>query len=149
MPRAMQTTLFLLRRWGPAILMMGLIFTASSIPASSFPSWSGWVDLLLKKGGHMLGYGLLALAVLRGVGGDTKLALRKTLIWVLVYAITDEVHQRFVPGRGPSVLDVLIDGIGASAALLIYKARASNLSDQSSNSSSNSSSSSHPSAGVR
>ena len=31
----------------------------------------------------------------------------------LIYAISDEVHQIFVPGRGPGVKDVLIDFCGA------------------------------------
>lgn len=35
------------------------------------------------------------------------------------YAITDEIHQIFVPGRGPGVLDVLIDSAGACCGSLI------------------------------
>ncbi len=36
------------------------------------------------------------------------------LIACLLYAVSDEVHQHFVPGRGPGILDVLIDFSGAS-----------------------------------
>ena len=43
-----------------------------------------------------------------------------------LYGVTDEVHQMFVPGRGPGALDVLIDSagalIGAAAVLLLLRA---------------------------
>lgn len=35
----------------------------------------------------------------------------------LVYAITDEFHQSFVPGRGPEIRDVLIDTLGSSIGM--------------------------------
>ena len=34
-----------------------------------------------------------------------------------LYAITDEFHQSFVPGRGPQLRDVLIDTIGSSVGI--------------------------------
>lgn len=36
-----------------------------------------------------------------------------------VYAISDEIHQGFVDGRGPGVLDVLLDSFGALIGILI------------------------------
>ena len=36
-----------------------------------------------------------------------------------LYAVTDEVHQYFVPGRGPSAKDVLIDSIGAMIGIAL------------------------------
>lgn len=43
----------------------------------------------------------------------------------VAYAISDEVHQFFVSGRGPQVSDVFIDGLGAligiSLVLIILK----------------------------
>jgi hypothetical protein len=136
-------------RWGPALLMVVLIFAASSIPAGSLPSWEGPVDLAIKKGGHMIGYGLLALAMLRGVGRQKRAAYRIAWVLAVLYAMSDEFHQRFVPGRGASTLDVLIDGLGAAGTLLVHKAWVIRRTAQSSNSSSKSSSSSHPSAGAR
>ena len=38
----------------------------------------------------------------------------------LVYAMLDELHQYFVPGRFMSVNDVLIDSIGITFSTLIY-----------------------------
>ncbi len=40
------------------------------------------------------------------------------LILCLIYAITDEIHQSFVPGRYPTSTDIGYDMLGASVALL-------------------------------
>lgn len=42
--------------------------------------------------------------------------------WIMatIYASTDEIHQMFVAGRGPSVRDVLIDSIGAFFGVLVF-----------------------------
>ena len=37
----------------------------------------------------------------------------------ICYAISDEVHQIFVPGRGPGVIDVCIDGLGVLAGIVV------------------------------
>ena len=106
----------ILLRWLPAILIMAVIFWLSSTPATKLPSFGLW-DTIVKKGSHMLGYGLLALAYGFALRFD-----RRTwwLAWFLavLYAMTDEFHQSFVPGRHPSWVDVfLFDGGGAAIAL--------------------------------
>lgn len=83
-----------------------------------------WADFLVKKGGHMLGYGLLALAYLYAFKlSPTKLKIA----WVLafLYAISDEFHQTFVLGRQGSWMDIAIDSIGATIALLWAKKKIS------------------------
>jgi VanZ family protein len=74
-------------------------------------------DFLVKKGGHMAEYAVLALA-LRHAWGEMK--GRSVLAWgcALAYAVTDELHQAFVPGRHPSAVDALVfDNLGAVLAL--------------------------------
>ena len=112
-------------RWGLALLMMAAIFGFSSIPSVDMPNF-GLLDFLVKKGGHAFGYGLLALCYLLGLKGDSKgINLRWTYAaWTLaaLYSASDEFHQSFVPGRYPSMTDVLIDSLGAAVALfLAYK----------------------------
>ncbi|MBT3315209.1 MAG: VanZ family protein [Anaerolineae bacterium] len=109
--------------WLPATAMMVAIFVFSSIPSDSMPSFD-WADFLVKKGGHMLGYGLLALAYLYAFKlSPTKLKIA----WVLafLYAISDEFHQTFVLGRQGSWMDIAIDSIGATIALLWAKKKIS------------------------
>lgn len=103
-------------KWAPALVIMGIIFLFSSQPSQNLPDF-GLVDRFVKKGGHMLGYGLLALSYWNGFGWERK---KLPLAWLLavLYAATDEFHQSFVSGRHPSVWDVLIfDNLGALISL--------------------------------
>jgi VanZ family protein len=105
-------------RWGMAILMMSAIFVFSSTPGSKLPNF-GFIDTMVKKGGHMLGYALLSAAYWHGLKWDQK---NIGWAWVLavLYAFTDEFHQSFVSGRHPSIIDVaLFDATGAAIGVWI------------------------------
>jgi VanZ family protein len=43
----------------------------------------------------------------------------RALLWVMLYAATDEFHQLFVPSREAAVTDVLIDTAGGALALCL------------------------------
>jgi VanZ family protein len=106
----------LLLRWFPAVLIMAVIFGFSSTPSAELPSY-GLMDFLVKKGAHMLGYGLLALAYWYGLRFEKRRGWL-ALLFAILYASSDEFHQSFVPGRHPSWVDVLgFDGGGALIAL--------------------------------
>ncbi len=45
------------------------------------------------------------------------------LIISLLYAISDELHQFFVPGRDSSIKDIFIDSLGIMLASMIYVIR--------------------------
>jgi VanZ family protein len=93
-------------RWIPAILLMSAIFAFSSIPSTEMPSFD-WADTLIKKGGHVTGYALLALAYWYALGWESKRWWLPILLAVL-YSASDEFHQSFVPGRHSSPVDVLV-----------------------------------------
>lgn len=61
-------------------------------------------------------------------GNGTKVSLALSTLFIFLYAISDEVHQYFVPMREASVIDVLIDTagglIGVAAVLLSIRALA-------------------------
>jgi VanZ family protein len=98
--------------------MMVAIFALSSIPSDSMPSFDLW-DTLIKKGGHFIGYGILAIAYLFWIGKNDRKTVVISFLLTGLYAVSDEFHQTLVPGRNGSILDVLIDGSGALTALWI------------------------------
>jgi VanZ family protein len=106
-----------LRRWGFALIMMAAIFAFSSIPSTEMPYFS-WADVVVKKSGHIVVYSLLALAFWHGFEWRRE---RLWLAWLFsfAYAILDEFHQSFVPGRNAWWVDVAIDSIAAALALWV------------------------------
>ena len=104
-----------LLHWIPAIIMMAVIFIASSTPSTRIPNF-GLADFVIKKSGHAIGYGLLGLAFWYGMKFDR---VRVWHAWVLAvfYATSDEFHQSFVPGRHAWWVDVAIDSFSAALVL--------------------------------
>jgi VanZ family protein len=103
----------LIRRWLPALIWMGLIFFFSAQP--SLPSAPGRWDPLLKKGMHVVAYGILTalyLRALRGSGRDDRVIRVVSVVLAVAYALSDEYHQTFVPGRNGTWVDVAVDGVG-------------------------------------
>lgn len=115
----------ILLRWGPAVAVMLVIFLLSATPSNELPNFGG-VDTLIKKGAHMLGYALLMLCFLRALSrttGSGKLPvgiMALSVALVVVYAMSDEFHQSFVPGRNSRWTDVGIDTIGGMAAMVLW-----------------------------
>ncbi|MGD8554795.1 MAG: VanZ family protein [Anaerolineales bacterium] len=118
-------------RFLPALAIMAIIFYLSSQPASALPHF-GPLDLPLKKAGHMIAYGLLGLAYDFGLAIAPSLRRRRVLALLLatLFAMSDELHQSFVPGRNAWWGDVMIDGLGAALAIYLV-ARYSNSSSNS------------------
>lgn len=116
---------FLIRLWGPAIVVMAVIFLLSATPSSELPNF-GENDTLVKKGAHMLGYALLTLSYVRGVsrilaeGKQTWKVVLLALGLAALYAVSDEYHQSFVPGRHSRWADVGIDAIGGTVGLILW-----------------------------
>jgi len=96
--------------------MMVFIFVLSSI--SELPPIPGGVD---DSVAHGLEYAMLAALLLRGLAGArwrgvTIGAAGWGVVLATLYGLTDEVHQRFVPGRTAEITDVVADALGAAAA---------------------------------
>jgi VanZ family protein len=103
-------------RWAPVVAWAALIFGLSSV-ADLSSGLGGW-DLLLRKLAHAAEYAILGALLVR--------ALQRPY-WALVlgvaYAISDEIHQTFVPGRQGSPIDVLIDSAGVLAGVVLAARR--------------------------
>lgn len=101
-------------RWGPVVGWAGLIFVLSSIPDLG-TGLGGW-DLVLRKIAHAAEFAVLGFLLVRTLGGEwASLALG------IAYAISDEVHQHFVPGRFGSPVDVAIDAVGVAVGVLLAR----------------------------
>ena len=109
-------------RLGPAVVMMSLIFIASSMPGSEMPEFGIW-DVLFKKGGHMIGYALLTIAYFHALtkgGRGTRLQFIIAICLAILYAVSDEWHQAFIPGRTATFRDVCIDAAGGMVGLALW-----------------------------
>ena len=105
-------------RYGPPLLLMAVIFALSAQP--NLNSGLGTWDTILRKGAHMLEYGLLSLLWWRALGRGHRLA---AVALALAYAATDEYHQTFVTGRHGSPVDWCIDAVGVAIPQLAWSAR--------------------------
>ena len=103
--------------WGPVVAYMAAIFYLSA--QSSPPTPGGLPDKLA----HAIEYFGLGVVVFRAVAGGfgarvTAARVMATMIIAVAYAVSDEVHQLFVPDRTADARDLLADAAGASAALI-------------------------------
>ncbi len=106
--------------WGPVIVYCAAIFAQSSFPTpDAVPSFF-MSDKLL----HLGAYALLALLFYRALGhhrvgaSPVKRAIF-TIAFTVLYGISDELHQSFVPGRSPEILDVAADAAGGLIGTLL------------------------------
>ena len=79
------------------------------------------LQFIVRKSAHFIGYmilGILASGLILYYGNINKKYLLAFLICV-IYAISDEIHQLFVPGRAGQVRDVLIDSAGSLLGIII------------------------------
>jgi VanZ family protein len=100
--------------WAPFLGMLAIEFSLSSM--SEVPGARYVWDKLL----HTAGYAVIGLLALRAFnGGLVPLRVKPTIVAgvvVVLWGISDEFHQSFVPGRDASALDVVADAVGFAVA---------------------------------
>jgi VanZ family protein len=84
------------------------------------------IVFICRKVAHALEYaflGILAWLAIRSLHPQqspwNRRDLIKALIIVFVYAVSDEIHQSYVPSRQGAAIDVLIDTAGGAAGLFL------------------------------
>ena len=112
----------IIKLWTAVIIWAGIIFFLSSIPHLS----SGFeYDHILRKIAHVLEYLILTFLLYRAFKGTFQLDALSLFFYPTVlsffYAVSDEIHQLYVPYRGGAVSDVLIDGIGIVGFYLVIR----------------------------
>jgi VanZ family protein len=103
-----------LRLWAPVVLWAAVIFAFSSV--SDLGTGLGTWDLVLRKLAHAAEFAVLGGLLLRALRDE-----RAALAAGVAYAISDELHQHFVPGRVGSPLDVAIDSVGVAVGVLLWR----------------------------
>ena len=91
--------------WLPVVVWAGVIFAFSSVPSLS--TELGTWDTILRKLAHLAEYAVLGALLCR--------ALRRpglALVLATLYAVSDEVHQSFVPNHTPDLGDLAADTLG-------------------------------------
>lgn len=109
-----------IRFWIPAVAWMIVIFlfsTRESVQVSP----EHVVNFVFFKTLHVLEYAILFVLYYRALKNSfsTRTSISVFLaafLFTILYAITDEVHQTFIPTREGKPRDVIIDAIGASLA---------------------------------
>ncbi|MBI3617018.1 MAG: VanZ family protein [Candidatus Omnitrophica bacterium] len=107
-----------LKFWFPVFLYSGIIFYASSRPDVKPPLGIKNID----KAIHVLEYlpfGFLLARAFIQQWPAVKI-WQVVTICSLLYGISDEYHQGFVPGRESSVMDAVADTIGGFLGVWIY-----------------------------
>ena len=105
--------------WAPVLAWASVIFMFSTLPTAKTSQFF-LADFLVKKTAHLTEYGIFATLLYRALkeyGIDKRRAGYYAIVLAIGYAVTDEFHQSFTPGREPTLRDVIIDTIGASIAI--------------------------------
>jgi VanZ family protein len=90
--------------------VMAVIFFLSHQPDIPLPQTVSFQDKIL----HLIAYGVLAATVLWAIHPvRSPAACFGVVVFCLLYGISDEFHQSFIPGRSPSIYDVYADVLGA------------------------------------
>lgn len=96
-----------------------MIFSFSSLSATPTVD-TYWHDFVIKKTAHVVEFFVLSLLFYRALASE-GVASRRIFIMVFAfgfsYAILDEIHQSYTPGRQPTARDVVIDTIGVILAI--------------------------------
>ncbi|MGO4889568.1 VanZ family protein [Anaerobacillus sp. MEB173] len=127
--------------WAAVVMWMSVIFYLSHQPAASSNELSGGVvevivttigtvtsssvntenfNFIVRKSAHFLAYFLLGVLVLNALRSNGLQVYRRMGLAFLIcvgYAVSDEVHQIFIPGRSGEIRDVLIDSAGAGVGI--------------------------------
>ena len=105
--------------WGPALTLMAAIFSVSSLPdPPNIPG--GMPDVAA----HGLAYAALGGLMLRAMtharwSGVSATRVAAAAAMTMVYGLSDEFHQSFVPGRVADVRDLAADSIGALVSVFL------------------------------
>jgi VanZ family protein len=109
--------------WLPVWAWMFFIFYLSSLSEFSI-GFAGAFDVFLKKSWHIFAFFALAALIyraFRSYGFSISDSYILGSLGSFVYAISDEIHQLFVPERHGCITDLLVDLVGIALFVILVK----------------------------
>lgn len=119
--RMQPVTKNIVKYWLPLYAYGALIFYMSSmpkpLPSISIPSFD--------KALHIIEYSIFGFLAVRAFRYSPTRVFYKNfkvlaILLTLLYGISDEVHQLFVPSRESSIFDIIADAIGGILGVFIH-----------------------------
>lgn len=111
----------------PALAWAAVIFVFSAQPSLGMGGGYSFQMFLERKGAHVFEYAVFAALLFRlfAVHAPERILESALLgaVVALLYAMSDEIHQLFVPGREGKITDVLIDTLGIIGGLAVQTVR--------------------------
>lgn len=97
--------------WSLTICYMAVLYYSSSISGTRLPGLPNAYDKLI----HFLVYTILAFLIYCSLArsGIRRYLLILSFLFAVIYGITDEIHQLYVPFRDASIGDVIANSLGA------------------------------------
>ena len=80
-------------------------------------------DHIVRKLAHTIEFFIFGLCLINVIKDYKKINIKTVLICIpigMLYAITDEIHQLFISGRGAQIQDIVIDTMGIVLGILVY-----------------------------
>lgn len=108
-----------LKYWLPVLIWASVIFLFSSHPTRKATEIY-WQDFILKKLAHVIEYAIFTILLYRALinaGIRRRDGALAALVLAILYGMSDEFHQSFIPGREPTIRDVFFDSLGSSLAI--------------------------------
>lgn len=103
---------------------MVLIWILSSNPADAIVKTPFSFDALLKESLHLIEFAILYWLIAFAFMAHNKWSERASILAAIIailYGLTDEIHQSFVPSRSATVIDFVKDTIGVAVSFWIAK----------------------------
>jgi len=98
-------------------VIAGVIFYLSSLTFSAGTSTTNILSIAY----HLISFFFLSAFLLFSlVCGKNKKLISVAILIAIAYALSDEIHQFFVPGRSCTFSDILLDSVGIMAASVFY-----------------------------
>jgi VanZ family protein len=110
--------------WLPVLICMGVIFYFSSFKGKDIPSIFYFQEIVYHFSIYLILCFLFARALKNSYSGmQLARIVLFSILFGIIYGLTDEFHQAFIPGRSVSGMDLFIDSLGSLTGSIFYNVK--------------------------